>query len=210
MPKDLLPFLLSPLFLFFAPMMALSMFTMSAVQAGSFQRRTSRKQWAFSLPDAVPVFLVSLFVFIAAMCLAIANSNIFQAIPATLDWQYVRTHSTWQMMGIGLIIAFLYWSVLSWWHKKYVLVLDLDRRSYRTLDMSKVLPTVRTGAWDEIAGIAIRRASAKGSTTYHVVLKWRKASHFYSTLGRFSQADKAAAYAKKLSDELHLPLVASV
>ena len=210
MSKDLLPFLLSPLFLFFAPMTALSMFTMSAAQSGSFQRRTSSKQWVFSLPDAFPVFLVSLFVFIAAMCSAIDNPNVFQAIPTTLDWQYVRTHSTWQVMGTGLVIAFLYWGVLFWWHKKYVLVLDLDRHSYRTLDMSKVVPTVHTGTWDEISGIAVRRANAKGSTTYHVVLKWKKASHFYSTLGGFSQADKAAIYAKKLSDDLHLPLVAPV
>ncbi len=210
MSRDLLPFFLSPLFLFFAPIMAVSMFTMSALQSGSFQRRIANNQRVFSLPDAVPVFLVSLFVFIAAMCSAINNPNVFQVLPTTFDWQYASKHFTWQVMGIGLIIASLYWIVLFWWHRKYVLILDLDQRSFRTMDMSKVIPAIRTGDWDEISGIAVKRTNSKGSTTYHVVLKWKRASKLFSTLGGFSQSDKAAVFAKKLSDELQLPLVAPI
>jgi hypothetical protein len=205
MSKDLLP-----LFIFFAPMMALSMFTVSATQSGSFQRRTPSKQWVFSPPDAVPVFLVSLFLLIAAMCTAIDNRTVFQAIPTTFGWQYVKTHFTVQVMELGLGVAFLYWSVLFWWHKKCVLVLDADTHSYRTLSASTAIPSVRTGTWDDISGIAVKRVSAKGSTSYLVVLKWKQATLLYSTLGGFSQADKAHDYAQRLSNELHLPLVAPI
>ena len=207
MLKDLLPFLLSPLFFSFAPIVFLSYFTVSAIQSGSYQRRTASRQWVFSLPNAVPVFLVSLFVLIVAMCTVINNPSVSQAIPITFDWQYVKTHCTVQVMELALGIAFLYWIALFWWHKKCILVLDADNHSYRTLSASTAVPTVRTGTWDDIAGIAVKRADAKGSTFYLVVLKWKRATHLYSTLGGFSQSDKAAAYAKKLSEELHFPLV---
>ncbi len=208
MSKDLLPFLLSPLFLSFAPIVFLSYFTGSAIKSGSYQRRTASRQWVFSLPNAVPIFLVSLFVLMGAMCIVIDNPSISQAIPTTFDWQYVKTHFTVQVMELALGIAFLYWIALFWWHKKCILVLNAATHSYRTLSASTAIPSVRTGTWEDIAGVAVKRADAKGSTFYLVVLKWKRATHLYSTLGGFSQSDKATAYAKKLSDELHLPLVA--
>ena len=211
--KDALPFLLSPLFLFFAPITVISMIASASLQSGSYERRTPRREKVFRLPDTFPIFLVSLFVFIAAMVSALLNPEVLRDLPTTVDWPFVKTHFTGKALAVGIFVVWLYGAALHWSHTTGALVLDVDRRRFRTLDMSvdlfKFRPPVRTGSWEEISGIAVRRASAKGTTSYLVVLKWRQASHLYSTLGGYAQPDKAAAYAQRLSNELGLPVVAS-
>lgn len=88
-------------------------------------------------------------------------------------------------------------------------MLDFERRIYRTVDINSIKLQVQTGSWEEIDGIYVNRASAKGNVTYYVRLKWRGAKKLAGAIGGFSKQEKAEAFAEKMSKELGLPLVAA-
>ena len=85
-----------------------------------------------------------------------------------LNWQFVSTHpdAVKIVLAFGAVAFILYWSIIRWYVKNCALVLKLDRRTYRTFDIAHVPLKERIGPWDDIEGISIRRASAKGNVIF--------------------------------------------
>lgn len=68
-------------------------------------------------------------------------------------------------------------------------------------------PQVRSGNWDDLNGIFVRRISVKSSLFYSISLSWKDGSEWAPRLGRFSKREDAESSADELSQTLNLPRV---
>ncbi len=196
---------LFPLMLF-GPMLVTSLYGVHTLQSGSYQQKSTRSEMVFLRPVALVVFGVTIALNLLVMMALIDDKALFNE----LNWQYVSTHpdAAKIVLAFGAVAFILYWSIIRWYVKTCALVLNLDRRTYRTIDFAHVPLKERTGSWDDIEGISIRCASAKGNVIFYVHLKWRGASKLASSLGGFSKRDRAEAFAAQTARELGLPFVA--
>ena len=194
----------------FGPALITSIVFVNSLQSGSYQKRTAGSNLLFQGPVAGVVFLVTLIFNLMVLCILINDKPLFDTliniylrrIPAQLD--IVKP-----LLDFASLAAVLYWLIIYWYKKTCYLMLDKDKRTYRTIDMAGMKLKVRTGSWDELSGICVKRTSAKGTVIFYVRLSWNKPAGLASTLGGFSKQDKAEAFAAKMSKELGLPLVAA-
>ena len=193
------------LFLILGPPIIPSYVAVSALRSGSYLRRTTKSEMVFLAPISPVVFVVTLCIWIACMCAATNLPNLF-----TINWQGVLSTPGDLVLAValGIVIAGLYWSVIRWYQKRCPLVLDLERRRYRTVDYSIKLSR-QTGSWEDIAGIYVHCTSAKGTDIFYVRLRWKGSKQLPAVMGGFSKQEKAEAFAETLSKELGLPLVAA-
>lgn len=192
----------------FGPMVVTSQFAMRALCSGSYRRQTPRDVMVFLKPISLVVFVVTLALNMLVLCALIDDKTLFHAfnspLPALADPAVVKG-----VLVFGVISALIYHWSIKWYVKTCPLVLNLERRTYRTLDMAGVKLRARSGPWDDIAGICVKCASAKGTATYYVQLRWKGQATLASSLGGFSNQETAQAFAAKMSNELGLPLVAA-
>ena len=188
------------------PMLVTSLYGVHALQSGSYQRKSTRSEMVFLRPVALVVFGVTMALNLLVMMALIDDKALFNE----LNWQFVSTHpdAVKIVLAFGAVAFILYWGIIRWYVKACALVLNLDRRTYRTIDMAGVKMKVRTGSWSDIAGVCVQRHSAKGNTIYFVRLKWNTPLKLASILGGFSKSGKAEAFAARMSKELELPVVA--
>ncbi len=113
------------------------------------------------------------------------------------------------LLLFALLSAAVYAGAIKWYRKTFLLVLNLEQRTYRTMDVVGGNLRPKTGTWDDIAGICVRRASARGSIYYLVQLKWREQAKLAGNLGGFSKPDRAESFAAQMARELSLPVMES-
>ncbi len=193
------------LFLILGPPIIPSYVAVSALRSGSYLRRTTKSEMVFLAPISPVVFVVTLFVWLVCLCIITNPPRFF-----SLDWQGIlsRPSATASVGALGLFIAGLYWVTIRWYQKRCPLVLNLERRRYRTVDYSIKL-SEQTGSWDEIAGIYVDRTSAKGTVIFYVRLRWKGSKKLPAVMGGFSKQEKAEAFAAQMAQEIGLPIVAS-
>ena len=187
------------------PVLFTGFVAVSATQSGSYLKRTTSSELVFLAPVSMIVFLVTFFIWMVYLGIVV---NVPQFFP--IDWRGILSRpSTAASVGaLASLIAGLYWVIIRWYRKHCSLVLNLERRRYRTVDYSIKL-SEQTGSWDEIAGIYVHRASTKGNVTYYVRLKWKGTNKLAGAMGGFSKQEKAEAFAAQMSKELGLLIVAS-
>ncbi len=189
---------------YIGPLLFTGFVAVSATQSGSYLKRTTKSELVFLAPVSMIVFVVTFFVWIVCLGIAVNTPHLF-----SLDWQGIlsRPGASDSLGALGLLIAGFYWIIIRWYRRRCPLTLDLERRRYRTIDAYSINLKTHTGYWEDIAGIYMHRASAKGSVTYYVRLKWKGPKKLAGLLGGFSKPEKAQAFAEKMSKELGLPMV---
>ena len=193
-------------FLILGPPLVTAFVMVNALQSGSYLRRATKSEMVFLAPVSTVVFVVALLILIAWICVAANVPHFF-----LIDWQSVLSAPSNIIFVSALCVAVigLYWTVIRWYRKHCPLVLDLERRRYRTVDVNSIKLQAHIGSWEEIAGISVNRASAKGNVTYYVRLKWKEPTKLAAAMGGFSKQEKAEAFAEQMARETGLPLVAS-
>ncbi len=196
----------------YAPMLVTGVFAMNALGAGSYRRKATRSGVVFLRPVSSVVFGVTMLLNLAAMAALASDPDLEDAlfVPVHLG-SYVSTRPEAAKVALtaGAAVAFLYWGVLRWYVKTFALVLNLERRTYSTVDFSHVLLKKKTGSWNDITGVNVTRTSAKGTVIFHVRLKLHSPASLTLSLGGFSERDRAEAFAAQMARELDLPLVTS-
>ena len=190
------------------PMTVTGLVAVNALCSGSYRRQTPRDVMVFLRPTSLVVFLVTLALNLLVMCALIDDKALSNAL---LNPQYALA-SPAIVRGVlifGGISALLYYLSIRWYVKISPLVLNLERRTYRTVGMAGMKLKIRTGSWNEIAGICVKCASAKGGAIFYVLLRWNRPTGLASKLGGFNTQDKAEAFAEQLSKELGVPMVAA-
>ena len=88
------------------------------------------------------------------------------------------------------------------------LFLDKDRHNYRFVSGWPICSQIQTGAWEDIAGIYVKRVSgSRSGISYLVAIAWRQERRNFPLLGRFRREEDAEAMAEELSANLELPRV---
>lgn len=171
-----------------------------AVEGGSYLREAASGKWVFRPPPAGAVSVVTIPVW---LYLSLRFALVYRAA-TVLFLRGIPIHPQTQGMLLvtGLIIVGIYWAVLLWFKMKWLLVVDLKRRTWRSLDISKLPFRVKVGTWNEIRGIQIVSQSKSG---YYVQLRCNYPFDLYCTLGKFSSLSKAERFGTQMAQELGLP-----
>ena len=181
------------------------LFTMYDMRRGSYLRQSTTYKRVFLAPVGFVVAPITVVVWMF-WCMSPINLNYlwfhWRSIPS--DPEVVRS-----LVVSVFLIGSIYWASIRWYQKKCPLVLDTEQRSYRVPDFTSMSTRVRTGSWDEIKGIAVRRTHAKGTTTFIVNLEWQRTCQSAPLMGGFSKQEKAEAFAAQMAREIGLPVVAS-
>ena len=187
------------------PLVVPGMFAVYGLQCGSYLRSATKSKMVFLAPRAVVVFPITVLAWFL-WCMSPIEPNFlwFHRRGILSDSQAVE----W-LIGSGLCLTGLYWTVLGWYGKICSLILNVDRKTYQAFDVNSAILKTHTGSWEDIAGIYVNRASSEGSVIYYVRLKWQGPKKLAGVLGGFSKPEKAQAFAEKISKELGLPLVAA-
>ncbi len=96
------------------------------------------------------------------------------------------------------------------WLRCYALTLNLQERTYRSVDSGGLSLKVRSGSWQDIAGVHVysnNDRSPDARIVYFVGLKLHDNRKIYSVLGGFKHREQAKAFAAKSARELGLPLI---
>ena len=187
-----------------------SIVSINALASGSYRRRASPSEMMFLKPTAQVVFVVTLALYVAELCAVVASPKLLDTVIALVRgslWTHpevVKDALLW-----ALPIAAVYAGAIWWYRKTFALVLNLDRRTYRTMDFTGGNLCPKTGTWEDIAGICIKQSSTKGGRFYFVQLKWCGQAKLAASLGGFSKLDRAEAFAAQIGRELGLPVVGS-
>ncbi|MGI4790449.1 MAG: hypothetical protein ACRYFS_16550 [Janthinobacterium lividum] len=192
--------------LLFSPPVIAGQLAIKGLRSGSYEKVAAKPKKIFLRPVSVIAFPFTLFVWIILLCTLIADPVFF----FSQNWKetLLRSGTMASLFAFILLIMSAYWGVIRWYKRTYPLVLDLERRTYQTVDASSFIPKARIGSLDDIVGITMRHSYAKGTTSYYVQLKLKHPGKLALSLGGFSKPDKAEAFAAKMSRELGLPLVA--
>lgn len=193
--------------LLFSPPVVAGQIAVNGLRSGSYQKVAARSRKVFLRPKSMVAVPITLIMWVIFLCWLLADpSFIFSH-----DWKadLVRPEVIAALVVVAVAISGLFLSIVRWYERTYALVLDLDRQTYRTVDAANFIPRPRTGSWDEIAGICMRRSSAKGTVSFYVQIKLKQPQKLALSLGGFRKQEEAQAFAEKMSKELGLPLVAA-
>ena len=192
--------------LIFSPPVVTGFVAVSALQSGSYLRQAAKSEMVFLAPISTVVFVITMLVWIVCLSIAVNTPHFF-----LINWRHVLSNpsSITFASALGFVVAGLYWVVIRWYQKHCPLVLDLERRRYRTIDVNSITLKTHTGSWEDVAGIYMNRASARGSVTFYVRLKWKETKRLAAVLGGFSNQEKAEVFAERMAWEIGLPVVAS-
>ena len=182
----------------------------NAITCGSYRRRASRSEMVFLQPTALVVGLVTIVLYIVGLVACSIFPGLFDVVIDPVRAK-IWTHPEMlrDLLLFALLASAFYAGAIKWYRKTFPLVLNFDQRTYRTMDMIRGNLRPKTGPWEDIVGICVKRASAKGSIYYFVQLKWREQAKLAGNLGGFSKPDQAEAFAAQMGRELGLPLVES-
>jgi len=183
---------------------------LNAITCGSYRQQVTRSEMVFLMPTALVVGPVTIVLYIVGLCVCAIFPSLF-GIVINPTRAKIWTHSEMleELLLFVLLSAAVYAGAIWWYRKTFPLVLDLEQRTYHRMDFVGGNLRPKAGTWDDIAGVCVRRASAKGSTYYFVDLQWREQAKLAGGLGGFSKLDRAEAFAAQMADELGLPLVGS-
>ena len=173
---------------------------------GSYLRESRGAERVFQPPRAGIISLVTIVVWpytLARFDLLDGSGgmNFLRSIPSHPQVQEV-------LLVNALLIAGLYWAALSWFQRRWRLVLNLDQRTWRSLNISKLSFRAKTGSWSELAGVqVVGQIGGESADTYYVQIKWKSATGMYGCLGKFDTVGDAGFFAAQSANRLRLPLL---
>ncbi len=132
---------------------------------------------------------------------ALALLFLLQSVPSR---PVVTTQNAGNLFLIGAVFGLLAWLLVSV-SGPNDLSLDSTRRTYRWRQGVPWRSRLRTGTWEEIAGIYVRRRRT-GREDYIVSLRWKGTWRSF-LLGQFHNRASAERFAEAVTNKLHLPRV---
>ena len=162
-----------------------------SLRDGSYVHTRTSYETTFSEPWALRAFLTSWLVCFVFAC-------------ASMVWDvFGHKPFPWLMVALLCVAA-----TIGFFHLlgPNQIVFNPQQRSYHSISRWSWPPQIRSGSYDELNGIFVRRVSVK-SGFYSVSLAWKDGSEWATRLGRFSERAGAEAFAAELSQALALPRV---
>jgi len=188
------------MFYWFGGMVVLILSCFWATQSMNWRKKGDSTRLTFRPPPVSRLFLTGVGLW-------------FVLIPPWLMVRNARASTGWFLFTFLELMfcsaaAVLLWAV----GQRCELILDTQHRTYRFTSGWSLLPRVRSGPWDDFAGVFVRCIPINGSEQCAVGLAWKGGGRASPTLGRYqggSRArEKADALAVEIADAVGLPRVA--
>lgn len=189
------------------PVVALCFAMLTAARSGSYERRSANSRKVYRPPCAVAYGIVA-FMLYSAYTVAIWPHSMLA--PIFQRWAAPGHPGLWRDLLLAACAIGLAFGGAVLWLRCYALTLNLQERTYRSVDSGGLSLKPRSGSWQDIAGVHIysnNPRSADSSFVYFVGLKLHDNRKIYSVLGGFRHREQAKAFAAKMARELGLPLI---
>ena len=193
--------------LLWGPVVALCFAMLTAARGGSYERRSTNSRKVYRPPFAVAYSIVG-FLLYSAYLVAIRPDSILA--PVFQRWAAPGHPRLWRDLLLAVCAIALAFGGAVLWLRCYALTLNLQERTYRSVDTGGLSLKVRSGSWQDIAGVHVysnNDRTAGASYVYFVGLKLHDNRKIYSVLGGFRHREQAKAFAAKMARELGLPLI---
>lgn len=193
--------------LLYGPLFVLMFAMKKAAHGGSYERRGSLSRKCYRPPLAYAFGAVGFALFYPALLAALLPDSVFA--PVFQRW-VAPGHPG---LGRDLLLAACVVGLACWgaacWLRRCALTLNLQERTYRSVDLTSFSLRPQSGSWRDIAGVHVyssNRRRPNESFVYYVGLKLPGGRKVYSVLGGFRRQAQAEAFAAKMARELELPL----
>lgn len=194
------------------PVVALCFAMLTAARSGSYERRSANSRKVYRPPFAVAYGIVG-FLLYSAYMVAIYMVAILphsMLAPVFQRWAAPGHPGLGQDLLLALCVVGSAFGGAVLWLRCYALTLNLQERTYRSVDSGGLSLKTRSGSWQDIAGVNVysnNDRTADASFVYFVGLKLHDNRKIYSVLGGFKHREQAKAFAAKTAGELGLPLI---
>ncbi len=194
--------------LIYGPLFVLMFAMRKVARAGSYERRGALSRKSYRPPLAYAFGAVAFVLFYPALLAATLPDSVFA--PLLQRW-VAPGHPG---LGRDLLLAACAAGLACWgatsWLRRCTLTLNLQERTYRSVDLSSLSLRAQSGSWRDIAGVHVysnNRRRPKESFVYYVGLQLPGGRKVYSVLGGFRRQEQAEAFAAKAAGEMGLPLL---
>ena len=189
------------------PLVALCFAMLPAAWSGSYERRSANSHKVYRPPFAVAYGIVA-FLLYSVYTVAIRPHSMLA--PVFQRWAAPGHPGMARDLLLALCAVGLAFGGAVLWLRCYALTLNLQERTYRSVDSGGLSLKTRSGSWQDIAGVHVysnNDRSTDASFVYFVGLKLYGTKKVYSVLGGFKHREQAKAFAAKAARELGLPLI---
>lgn len=190
------------------PQLALMFAMRKAARGGSYERRFAGSRKVYSPPPAFACGAVAFVLFYPVLLFAEIPHSVFA--PVFQRWA-APSHPGMarDLLLVACVIGLACGAAIRVL-RCCTLTLNLQERTYRSVDLSSLSLKAQSGSWVDIAGVHVysgnRRRPDEG-IAYFVGLKLPGGRKVYSVLGGFRRREQAEAYAAKAARELGLLLL---
>lgn len=202
------PVLVGELFSLYGPLFVLIFVMKKAARSGSYERRGMLSRKRYRPPLAYAFGAVALVLFYPALMAALLPDSVFA--PLFQRWAAPGHPGVARdLISATCVVGLACWGATSWL-RRCTLTLNLQERTYRSVDLSSLSLRAQSGSWGDIAGVHIygnNRRRPNESFAYYVGLQLPGGRKVYSVLGGFRRQEQAEAFAAKAAGELGLPLL---
>ncbi len=189
------------------PIFVLMLAMLRAARSGSYERRSANSRKVYRPPFAVACGIVAFMLYPVYMAAILPHSML---APVFQRWAAPGHPGLGRDLLLALCAAGLAFGGAVLWLRCYALTLNLQERTYRSVDSGGLSLKTRSGSWQDIAGVQIysnNDRSLDKRIVYFVGLKLHDNRKIYSVLGGFRHREQAKAFAAKAARELGLPLI---
>lgn len=190
------------------PLIALFFAMLTAARSGSYERRSANLCKVYRPPFAFAYGIVAFMLIYPAYAAAILPHSVWE--PVFQRWTAPGHPGMGRDLLLALCVAGLACGGAALWLRRYALTLNLQERTYRSVDSGGLSLKTRSGSWQDIAGVHVysnNPRSPDARIVYFVGLKLPGGKKVYSVLGGFRRQEQAEAFAAKAAGELGLPLL---
>ena len=189
------------------PIFVLMLTMLTAARSGSYERRSANSRKVYRPPFAVAYGIIGALLY-STYAVAIWPHSMLA--PVFQRWAMPGHPGLWRDLLLAVCAIGLAFGGAALWLRCYALTLNLQERTYRSVDSGGLSLKTRSGSWQDIAGVHVysnNDRTAGASFVYFVGLKLHNNRKIYSVLGGFRHREQAKAFAAKAAQELSLPLI---
>lgn len=185
------------MFYWFGSMVVLTVLGLWANQRMNWRKKGTGERLTFRLPPEIRLFLAGFGLW-------------FASAPPWLIVRNIRDATGWflfvliELMFCGAA-ALLLWGA----GQRCELEMNTERRTYRFTSGWGLWPRVRSGRWDDFAGVFVRCVPVQNGEQCTVGLAWKGGGRITPILGRYETRQKADALAAEIAGILGLSRVAA-
>lgn len=189
------------------PVVALCFAMLTAARGGSYERRSANSRKVYRPPSVIAYGSVMFMLYPVYAAATLPHSVL---APVFQRWAAPGHPGLWRDLLLPVCAIGLAFGGAVLWLRCYALTLNLQERTYRSVDSGGLSLKPRSGSWQDIAGVHVysnNDRTAGASFVYFVGLKLYDNRKIYSVLGGFRHREQAKTFAAKMAKELGLPLI---